>query len=333
MVGLPSHVTNIPSVTHVELASTMNVNSDTMVLATPVDWLKDDKIIATSTSLTPKHAEEFTIVSVANGGKLLKVTPAAKYRHLGKSCFGCIQVAMICDFKPLGWNSLDDRRSMARRILLYKMNHNLVPDYLTSLMPQTVGARVGSYVLRNAGDLTGIRTKKSQFYLSFLPKTIREWNNNESAWRGLDFAPLVDSFRSRYKKLLHRSPNKCYNIELENGNVHHTRLRLGLSHLRAHLFQYNLIANPVCQFCDLEPETTGHFILRCPSFHAPRTNYLLGLIANLDMDYINDLNDEKILQLFLCGDLDLDDRTNELLFTMALTFINSSKRFDMRIVR
>ena len=146
-------------------------------------------------------------------------------------------------------------------------------------------------------------------FLSFLPKTIREWNSNESAWRGLDFAPSVDSFRSRYKKLLMRSPNKFYNIEFENGNPNLTRLRLGLSHLRAHLFRYNLIDNPICQFCNIEVETTAHYILRCPSFHAARTNYLSSLIANLDRLYLENLNDDKILDLFLYGDLELDDRT------------------------
>ena len=213
----------------------------------------------------------------------------------------------------LGWNSLVDRRAMSRRLLLYKMNHKLVPEYLSSLVPQTVGARVGNYVLRNAGDLSTIKTNKAQFYNSFLPKTVREWNHSESEWRGLDFAPSVDSFKSKYKKLLHRSPNKFYNIELENCNSYHSRLRMGLSHLRAHLFHYNLIGDPMCQFCNIESETTGHYVLRCPSFHAARTNYLLGLIANLDMVHINALNDDKILNIFLYGDVELDDQKNELL--------------------
>ncbi len=255
-------------------------------------------------------------------------------RRAAVSCTGAFRITSYSKLlDELGWNSLDDRRAMARRILLYKMNHNLVPDYLSDLVPQTVGARVGNYVLRNSGDFTCIKTRKSQFYNSFLPKTIREWNNSESAWRGLDFAPSVDSFKSNYKKLLHRTSNLLYNIELEKGNIHHSRLRLGLSHLRAHLFQYNLIDDPVCQFCNVEIETTGHYVLRCPSFHAARTNYLLGIIANLDQDYVQALNDDKILDIFLYGDVELDNQVNEVLFTMALTFINSSKRFDMRIVQ
>ncbi len=63
----------------------------------------------------------------------------------------------------LGWNSLEDRRTVARRSMFYKMSHKLVPKYLCDLLPQTVGDKVGCYVLRNSGDLTTSRTKKQQF--------------------------------------------------------------------------------------------------------------------------------------------------------------------------
>ncbi len=216
--------------------------------------------------------------------------------------------------------------------MFYKMSHNLVPDYLCKLVPETVGARVGCYVLRNSGDMTTIRTKKTQLYMSFLPKTVRDWNNNINNWRALDFLPSLDSFKANYKKQLFRAPNKNFNIELEDGNIHLARLRLGLSHLRAQLFYYNLINDPTCQFCNMEPETVDHYLLRCPSFHAARTNYLLGLTMHLDINYIRHLDDRKKVNLFLYGDNELNDMLNEILVTMALTFINSSKRFDRRIV-
>ncbi len=277
---------------------------------------------------------EYGSVLYDNCTTILKNRVEQIQRRAAVICTGAFRITSYTRLlEELGWNTLDERRAMARRILLYKMNHKLVPDYLSNLVPQTVADRVGNYVLRNSGDFTCIRTKKAMFYNSFLPKTIREWNNNESAWRGFDFSPSVDSFKSNYKKLLHRTSNKHYNIELENGSIHHSRLRMGLSHLRAHLFHYNLIDNPICQFCNVEPETTGHYVLRCPSFHAARTSYLLGIIANLDLEYVNALDDDKILDIFLYGDLELDDQVNEVLFSMALTFINSSKRFDMRIVR
>ncbi len=235
--------------------------------------------------------------------------------------------------EELGWDSLEDRRTLARRSLFYKMTHKLAPDYLCDMVPLSVGARVGCYVLRNSGDLTTVRTKKNQLYTSFLPKTVRDWNEDIGGWRGLDFATSIDSFKSQYRKKFLRRPNPFYNIELDNMNVYHARLRMGLSHLRYHLFIHSLIASPICQFCNIEPETVGHYILRCPTFHNARTNYLLGLIANCDTAYVNDLNDEKICDIFLHGDLNLDDHTNNVLFEMALTFISSTRRFDQRIVR
>ena len=120
---------------------------------------------------------------------------------------------------------------------------------------------------------------------------------------------------------------------MEDGNVHLTRIRLGLSHLRAHLYHYNLIADPVCQFCNIEPETTAHYILRCPTFHAARTNYLLGLTVNLDADFLRNLDDNKKINLFLHGNDALDDMTNTILFEMALNFIINKKRFNLRIVQ
>ena len=80
----------------------------------------------------------------------------------------------------------------------------------------------------------------------------------------------LSSFQSNYKKGLLRSPNPHHLHETGDGNIHHTRLlRLGLSHLRAHLFTYNLINSPVCG-CGLESETTEHYILRCPAFGMAR---------------------------------------------------------------
>ena len=76
-----------------------------------------------------------------------------------------------------------------------------------------------------------------------------------------------------------------------------------------------------------------HFVLRCPSFHAARTNYLIGLLANLDGGFLNSLYDSMKIDLFLHGNAELDDNTNIILFEMALTFIITSKRFDMRMLQ
>ena len=115
--------------------------------------------------------------------------------------------------------------------------------------------------------------------------------------------------------------------------MHQTRLRLGLSHLRSHLFHHNLIDNPVCQFCNLEAETTSHYILRCPTYNAVRIRFLMGLTNLLDRNYIAGLNDDKIVDLFLHGDQALSFEININIISLAQSFIVDSKRFNMRILQ
>ncbi len=65
----------------------------------------------------------------------------------------------------------------------------------------------------------------------------------------------------------------------------------------------------MCQNCFLENETTEHYILRCPTFTVQRMLYLQGLTNILDLNYIANLSDDDIVQLFLHGDLALSNTT------------------------
>ncbi len=108
----------------------------------------------------------------------------------------------------------------------------LVPEYLYSMVPQSVGDRAG-YVLRNAAKLDTIKTRLIASYNSFLPKTTRDWNTlltENVNLRRLQQADTIESFKACYKREFLRSPNPLYNIE-NGGNMHQARLRLGLSHL------------------------------------------------------------------------------------------------------
>ncbi len=121
----------------------------------------------------------------------------------------------------LGWDSLEDRRKLARLSLYKKMvissqahrgnraNEVLVPEYLYSMIPQTVGDRAG-YVLRNASKLDTIKTRLVVSYNSFLPKTTRDWNyllaNNVNLER-LQQTTTIESFKACYKREFLRSAN------------------------------------------------------------------------------------------------------------------------------
>ncbi len=78
-----------------------------------------------------------------------------------------------------------------------------------------------------------------------------------------------------------RSPNPLHYLEFGDANIYHTRLRLGLSHLKSHLFTHNLIDSPTCG-CGLESETVDHFVLRCPAFGVARIGMYHSMVDILD---------------------------------------------------
>ncbi len=290
---------------------------------------------------------EYGCVLFDNCSAALKLRLERLHRHAAVIVTGAFKNTSFARLlSELGWDSLDDRRKLARLSLYKKMvisshahkdnrvDHVLVPEYLYSMVPQSVGDRAG-YVLRNASKLDTIKTRLVVSYNSFLPKTTRDWNvllSENANFKRIQQANTIESFKACYKREFLRSPNELYRVD-NGGNMHQTRLRLGLSHLRAHLFHYNLIDNPICQFCNLEPETTSHYILRCPTYNAVRVRFLMGLTNLLDRNYIASLNDDKIVELFLHGDPMLKHETNVDIISMAQTFIVDSKRFSLRILQ
>ena len=180
-----------------------------------------------------------------------------------------------------------------------------VPDYSKRLVPETVENRTGRN-LRNASNLTTVKTHKVKVYNSFIPKTVRDWNN-------LDRSKYTPSLSSG----MLRSPNPLHQFELGDANIHYTRLRLGLSHLKSHLFTYNLVPSPLCG-CGLESETTEHYILRCPVFGVARIEMYHKMVDILDHSLLTALRtDSAIVNLFLFGHKELSTDKNRLIFEMA----------------
>ena len=73
-----------------------------------------------------------------------------------------------------------------------------------------------------------------------------------------------------------------YNIFDPTGLNMLTRLRVNLSHLRAHKFHHNFLdtLNPLCS-CSLEIESTSHYLLRCPFYTHIRERSLKILLILL----------------------------------------------------
>ena len=85
-------------------------------------------------------------------------------------------VSIASLYSEIGWNSLDTRRKMRTLFLFYKMVNHLTPFYLSSLIPPTVN-ETSRYDLRNANYISTINARTNQYFNSFLPSTIRDWNS------------------------------------------------------------------------------------------------------------------------------------------------------------
>ena len=91
---------------------------------------------------------------------------------------GCTKLVSIHSLlQETGWETLAYRREQHKLLLFFKMQNGFSPDYLSSLVPPTVGSTI-HYNLRNDSDLhIGlVHANTQQYYNSFLPSVIRGWN-------------------------------------------------------------------------------------------------------------------------------------------------------------
>ena len=213
-------------------------------------------------------------------------------------------------YNEICWDKLQKRRDDHKLTLFYKMYSNLTPNYLSSLIPQQVES-ISQYNLRNAQDLRNIRTRTSLYYNSFLPSTIRQWNNLSIETRQSN---SLSSFKWSLKKDKSSVPRYFYSGE-RKAQVLHTRLRTGCSSLNLDLFLKNISDSPMCQCGSIE--NSQHFFFHCNLYLEQRTR-LLNSVAN----YCT-----PTLHVFLHGDPSMSEAINESIFKHVHDFIIDSKRF------
>lgn len=207
-------------------------------------------------------------------------------------------------YKEVCWESLDKRRQDHKLFLFYKMCNNLVPNYLSSLVPPQVST-LSHYNLRNSSNLQVIKTNTNIFYNSFIPSATRAWNNLLPESRNL---PTLNSFKQFCKRGIKTVP-RYYYVGSRKAQILHTRLRTGCSSLNMDLFLKNITDSPMCRCGSLE--NVQHFFFHCNLYHDQRT----VLLRNLS------LYQTPSLQLILYGDLSLSQDINETIFEQVHKFI------------
>ena len=210
-----------------------------------------------------------------------------------------------------GWESLHTRREKHKLLLFFKMKNGLSPDYLSNLVPQTVG-QASTRSLRNSSNISSIRTHTSLHMNSFIPSTISLWNSLPVEAKTID---TVSGFKT-YLKSDNPKQNNLFYYGKRRSQVIHTRLRNECSSLNHHLFVKNIVPSSLC-VCGSQ-ETTYHFLLVCPLFIVQR-QLMLNSVAALT---------EVTLRNLLYGDTNLTEEQNRAMFDAVHIFIQMSKRFD-----
>ena len=134
-----------------------------------------------------------------------------------------------------GWETLSNRRKKHKLFLFYKMQHQMSPDCLASLVSPTIGSTT-NYQLRNSSDLLILHASSLLYFNSFLPSVIRKWNELPDITREL---PSIATFKHELNSDMMEIPTYYFDGK-RAGQIYHVRLRTNCSSLNEHLFSNSL---------------------------------------------------------------------------------------------
>jgi hypothetical protein len=162
-----------------------------------------------------------------------------------------------------------------------------------------------------------------------MPSTIRSWNKLD---RDIKNQNTSESFKYHLKKTKSLKKNKLYPSFNGTSAINHTRMRLGLSGLKAQRHAYNHVAHPTCDYCGGRRDDEMHYLLQCHVFNVMRIPMLdavraLYLTKNIRRDMSRTIVQKELVQCLLHGDARLTEPENIVLFGLVQQFIGASKRF------
>ena len=193
---------------------------------------------------------------------------------------------------------------------MHKMLNNNVPEYLSSLVPDSLGTRTDVNI-RNHGNVRNVFCRIEKYKTSFVPNTIELWNELDEETRQID---NIDEFK---RKLI---PAKPRNVLFCHGqrtiNIIHAQMRMSCSNLKSDLKSLHVIDDATC-ICGNAVEDCFHFFFECPLYDNQRQK----LFA--DVNNICTVN----LDVLLFGENEMDLVTNKQIFESVHEFIKSTGRF------
>ena len=218
----------------------------------------------------------------------LTLTDSARLQTLQNRCARLVTGTLFRTstdalLNDLGWERLEDRRLIHKLLFFHRLYYNNppLPAYVTNLITDT-RQDVTGLRLRNAQLLSIPPIRLTSFRRSFIPATIRHWNRLPESLRNT--LSRRDFSRQVWQRFGTPEAPTLNSVGSKTGNTHHTRLRVGMSHLHAHLFQVHLTPSPACT-CGHTQEDTAHYILWCPLYTRHRSrlfDVVRPIIPNFD---------------------------------------------------
>ena len=159
------------------------------------------------------------------------------------------------------------------------------------------------------------KTRTSAFHNSFIPKSIRDWNNLETSVKS---APTLETFTSRLDSDLSVAP-KWFTTGDRRLSIIHAKMRMLCSELKDHLFSHiHVVDSPACS-CGYHRENNKHYLLDCPLFNNERAILL---------DNLEGIAFKPTVSNLLYGNESYSVKCNVEAFGYIQDYIRLTKRFD-----
>ena len=225
----------------------------------------------------------------------------------------------------LGWQSLQCRRNCHKLSYLFNIVRGNAPVYLRNHMTVCPTGRQAHY-LRAQNNLYPFACHLQKYKESFFPSSVSLWNKLPDKAKS---SVTLTEFKNHLSQVFPSNrPPTFFSIGPRYLSVLHTRLRLGQSLLKAHLFKIGLCDTPVCE-CGSGNENETHFLLLCERYHIPRT-ILLNTVTKIVDDVticFKTKRSAEVKDILLNGSPTLTEQQNIDIFSAVRTYIDSSGRF------
>ena len=158
------------------------------------------------------------------------------------------------------------------------------------------------------------KARTSTFQNSFVPQTVRDWNNLDIETQT---SVSVEAFTSKLNA--NKAKTKIWYYTGERYlSILHARLRMLCSCLNDHLFSFiHVVDSPACD-CGHVRENNRHYLLDCPLYTSER---------DIMVQDLTQLNFEPTIMNLLNGNAQYTDECNIKAFHVIQNFIKSSKSF------